>query len=476
MVLFYYKLRIVMKRFVFVLASVWSLLACAKEPIILPELMQKAHYGALVVDVSHGDTLIAHNNSALFAPASLTKLVTTATAIQCLGPDYVYKTSLSYTGAIVDGKIHGDILVKGSGDPSLGSAYFSEQPLGFMQSWINHLQKNGITSVEGDLVVDASVFDAKVLGDKWIWEDVGNYYGAGVFGLSFMDNCYYLTLQSGKVGAPVRVLGVEPQGLDLVFECNVVGADDNCDNAYIYGSPWTFKRRIRGTIPAERNSFVIKGAMPNPPLVFGQVFKMHLLNAGIQVQGDVEVSWKAKSLDAHLLSTWVSPSLSEIASVTNKQSNNLFAEHLLKTLAVGQESAKTDNALVFLSDYWAGKGLSCEGFMLYDGCGLSRANLISPDFIVGLLSYMHKSENANVFKESLAIAGVDGTFKYFLENTPLAQKVIGKSGGMSGVRCYAGYAQIKNTDYAFCVMVNNSTASMAEMKAAIEAYLLQVWS
>lgn len=464
-----------MKRSVFVLALMWSLISCAQKPVVIPELMQRAHYGALVVDMSHGDTVIAFNNSASFAPASLTKLVTTATAIQCLGPDYVYKTSLSYTGAIVEGKIHGDVLVKGSGDPSLGSEYFSEQPLWFMQSWINHLQKNGITSVEGDLIVDASVFDAKVLGDKWIWEDVGNYYGAGVYGLSFMDNRYYLTLQSAKVGAPVRVLGVEPQGLDLDFECDVVGADDNRDNAYIYGSPWTFKRRIRGTIPAERNSFVIKGAMPNPPLVFGQVFKAHMLDAGIQVQGAVKVSWKPKTLDTHLLSAWVSPSLSEIASVTNKQSNNMFAEHLLKTLVVGQGSANTDDALTFVSDYWADKGISCDGLMLYDGCGLSRANLVSPDFIVGLLSYMNKSEYANVFKESLAVAGVDGTFKYFLENTPLAQKVIGKSGGMSGVRCYAGYAQINNTDYAFCVMVNNSTASMAEMKAAIEAYLLQVW-
>ncbi len=445
--------------------------------VSLPDVLKRAHFGVLVKDLNSGEVLNAYQSEKSFSPASLTKLITTATVLEKLSPDFRYVTSLSYSGSIDNGVLCGDLYIVGSGDPTFCSDSFYANPDSIFSAWANEISRCGITKIKGCVIADASVFDGQIIPDKWLWEDIGNYYGAACCGLSFRDNKYDLTLKSGGVGEPVSVVGVQPFLPGLTFDCFLTGADNNRDNAYIYGSPHHFKKQIYGTIPKNREAFVIKGAMPEPSLMTVMLFT-HKLNAmGIEVAEKpvLSLSKEAKSL-SHV-ATCYSPTLSQIIKVTNKESNNLFAEHLLKTLDVGDDAAVLTQAIDTLMSFWASRGVDVDGVRLYDGSGLSRANMVTPHFMVSLLEAMKLSKNNNSFFQSLAISGVDGTFRYFLDDALLKGKVYGKSGSMSGVRCYAGYAYPDSGKaYVFCIMVNNSTASMTDIRTAIEAYLLQVIS
>ena len=441
--------------------------------------LEDAYYGVLIKRLGSDECLEAYHQNQRFTPASLTKLITTATAIEVLGSDYSYMTSLQYQGHISeDGVLVGDIVIKGSGDPTLGSPYFHANTAEILDVWVEAIRASGIKAIDGAVLADASVFDKQAIPDKWIWEDIGNYYGAGVFGLSVGDNAYDLYFSKVEVGEVAAVDRIVPSGTHLQFESQVVGADNNRDNAYIYGSPWHFERVIRGTIPAGREHFKLRGALANPPLVLADMLKMQLEAKRITVSEPSRVLWSAEASDRQTISVHLSPKLSDIIRVTNKESHNLYAEHLLKTLvADGKTPATTQDGLDQILDFWESKGISTEDIKLYDGSGMSRANLLTPEFVVAVIEYMMtQSAHADVFFQSLATAGVDGTFRYFLDGTPLAQITRGKSGSMSGVRCYAGIIEKSPNDkYVFCLMANNFIVSQSELIKAMEAYLLQVF-
>ena len=438
--------------------------------------LESAHYGVLLKPLGETGCIKAYQNDKSFSPASVMKLITTATALETLGGDFSYMTKLEYSGEIVDGVLMGDVVIKGAGDPSLGSSYFYDDPYEFLNVWVRELEVHGIDSIAGTVVADASVFDKQVVPDKWIWEDIGNYYGAACYGLSCFDNRYELYFAKTAIGELTMVDSVRPHCDFLSFDNHVLAADNNRDNAYIYGSPWGFEKQIYGSIPAGRELFMIKGALPNPPLVLARLFKDRLESHGISVAKPSHVLWEFNKGHNKAISVWFSPRLSDIVKVTNKKSNNLFAEHLLKSTVISEGLPSTlPLAIDSMMSFWSSCGLKMDGVKVYDGSGLSRASLVTPDFIVGLIDYMSASKSWDVFYESLAVSGVDGTFKYFLDATPLQGKVFGKSGSMSGVCCYAGIIE-KNPEekYSFCIMVNNFTLPVSDVKREIESYLLDL--
>lgn len=436
-------------------------------------ILESAHYGILVKELGEAKYLKTFQNDKSFVPASVMKLITTATALEKLGAEFRYMTKLEYSGKIVDGVLLGDVVIKGDGDPTLGSKYFYDEPCEFLDVWVRELQVLGIDSVAGAVISDASVFDKQVIPDKWIWEDIGNYYGAGIYGLSSFDNRYSLYFGSTPIGELAPVDSVVPACKNLFFDSHVRGADNNRDNAYIYGSPWSFEKQIYGTIPAGREAFEIKGALPNPPFMLADMLKQRLCDAGVGVAKASNVKWTTDGNLRSGVSIWFSPRLGDIVAVTNKESNNMFAEHLLKsTVMFGPSPASISMAIDSMMALWTSYGVETKGVKVYDGSGMSRATLLTPDFVVGVIEYMIQGAEGDEFLSSLAISGVDGTFKFFLDGTDLQGKVYGKSGSMSGVRCYAGVIdRSAEEQYVFCIMVNNFTASSAEVRNAIEAYL-----
>lgn len=427
-----------------------------------------------VSDNQTGEMLIKSEPQLSLVPASILKVVTTATALEVFGPDFRFTTSLSYSGIIRNDTLFGDLQIIGGGDPTLGSMYFPENNH-FQKDWIKAIQDKKISVVTGNLVADATIYESQMIPDTWAWEDIGNYYGAGASGISVYDNLYEIHLSSENAdGKPTKIIGIHPEIPNLELQNEVLSSDLNSDQAYVFGSPQELRRIIRGTIPKNQNDFVIKASVPDPAVLMASEFRKNLSANGISLSGETKFE-KAPS-DAIQLSVNQSPPLREIIRVTNHESVNLFAEHFLKHLAfqkTGQGTTK--DGCKFIVQFWKDKGLDLTGFFMNDGSGLSRFNAITASQMVAILNYMKtQSVYSEDFYTSLATVG-NGTLTVFKnENFPNNCLHV-KSGSMTRVRCYAGYlSTISGRQLSFAVMLNNFSCSQTEAFKKIEEILVEL--
>ncbi|MGL4993347.1 MAG: D-alanyl-D-alanine carboxypeptidase/D-alanyl-D-alanine endopeptidase [Bacteroidales bacterium] len=434
-------------------------------------------YAFKIVDVVSSKVIADYNSEMLLIPASVTKLFTTATALDLHGSDYRFKTSLYIRGEVLNGVLRGDLIVRGNGDPTFGSVHFpNTTPEKLFSEWANVLLAMGIKSITGGVVIDNSLYGSEVIPTKWLWEDMGNYYAAGVWCVNIFDNKYTLELESGNIGSRPLIKSVTPNIESLVFDNSLVAASNSKDSAYIYGVPMDNHRKIYGTIPANRKNFKISGDIPNPAKLFGDILSSTLINHGIKVDQDVEVVYDTATLrgvNLDILHTHYSPKLSEICRVVNVVSNNLFADALLRLIAQkGNTVAIYQSGIANLKRYWFDRGVDLSRVVLYDGSGLSPCNRFSPESLVELLRYMYnQSTSSSSFMSSLPIGG---TQRLEFKGTPLEGRVYLKSGTMGGVRCYGGYVKGNNgKSYAFVFMANDPLVSTIEMRRRFEAILSQ---
>ncbi len=427
-----------------------------------------------VVDGLSGNTLVDFNADLLLAPASTLKVFTTASALEILGPAYCFSTVLGYRGDILKGRLKGTIIVKGGGDPTLGSVWFPDRPSAdsVFTRWAAKLKAAGIQKVEGNLEIDISGYEEFDLPGSWAWEDVGNYYGAAPAAVSLYDNMVRLFLDSPRdPGLLARLVSSWPYIPGINWKNEVLTSVVNRDLAYVYGSPWGETRYIRGTIPANRKNFEVKAAMPDPPLNFGRCLKSALAGNGIILSGDITISATPSGFVS--LDTLVSPDLAAIIQRVNHESVNLFAEQLVMQTGletVGKGSVRT--GLKAMEDFWQSHGWS-QPFFLEDGSGLSRYNAIPARLLTFVLNRMRSSPVAGYFQQSLPIAG-KGTLASFPVSHFPGESLRCKSGSMERVRGYAGYLTCDSgRSVDFAVLVNNFPCSQQEVLKKIQALLLK---
>ncbi|MDP2114531.1 MAG: D-alanyl-D-alanine carboxypeptidase/D-alanyl-D-alanine-endopeptidase, partial [Bacteroidota bacterium] len=403
------------------------------------------------------------------------KLVTTATALEIFGPYFRFETTLSYSGTIRNDTLFGDLQIIGGGDPTLGSKYFPEYN-NFQEEWLKKIQQKNIRVIMGNLILDATIYESQTIPNTWIWEDIGNYYGAGASGISIYDNLYEIHLKSEiEAGRTTKITGIVPEIPNLDLQNEVLSSDINSDQAYVFGSPMENRRIIRGTIPKNKPDFVVKASVPDPAALLASSFRKKLSANGIIVSGVTKYE-KAKVDSSSQLSVIQSPPLRDIIRVTNYESVNLFAEHLLKHLAFQENGlGTTKDGCKFVVQFWKEKGLDMTGFFMNDGSGLSRFNAITASQMVSILNFMKtKSEYSTEFYQSLATVG-NGTLTIFKNENFPNQCLHAKSGSMTRVRCYTGYL---NTDsgrqLSFTVMLNNFSCSQTEAIRKIEELLVQL--
>jgi len=430
-----------------------------------------------VSDNRTGEVLIKSEPQQSLVPASILKLITTATALEVFGPDFRFETSLTTSGIIRNDTLIGDLQIIGGGDPTLGSMYFPENNH-FMEDWIKELKSKNIKVIRGNLILDATICESQSIPNTWIWEDIGNYYGAGASGISVYDNQYDIHLTSGKeAGMPTTVRQIDPEIPDLELQNEVLSSDINSDQAYVFGSPMEYRRVIRGTIPKNKSDFVVRASMPNPSAILANEFMKKLTANGISISGVTKFE-KAHDVDnlSLVLSINQSPPLRELIKVTNYESVNLFAEHLLKHLAFRNSGlGTTKDGCKFIVEFWKAKGLDMNGFFMNDGSGLSRFNAITAIQMVNILDYMKtKSIYSNDFYESLATVG-KGTLNGFRNTNFPNQCLHAKSGSMTRVRSFAGYLTTDSKrELSFSIMLNNFSCSQTEATKKIEEILVDL--
>ena len=469
------------------------LLAGAQTPAPVKWLLQApymrgASFSLVVKDVQEGKTVYSYDTDRLQSPASVLKTVATATALEILGEDYRYPTTLEYDGILENGTLEGNLYIKGSGDPSLGSSHFALGQNKFLSTWIAALQKAGIKHITGSVISDESIFDTEGVSIKWLREDMGNYYAPGSYGISIFDNMYKLTLQTGAAGTRPVLKGTEPDIPFIRFKNYLKAAPVSSDSAYIIGAPLDDVRYLYGVLPANREAYVLKGDIPDPALYLARYLTDQLQQKGIRVDGSpscyrIEVEenrWK-KGERKEIVTTY-SPTLREIASICNHVSHNLYADALVKTVGLQYKPRRNEMISSFgrgvqvVKEYWEKKGLDVFPLRMNDGSGLAPADKVSAGFMGELLVYMAtESAVSDAFIASLPQAGIEGSVRNFLKGSKLQGKARLKSGGITGVRSYAGYITKDGKTYAVAVFSNNYSCPMSRMTGALEKLLLQLF-
>lgn len=417
-------------------------------------------------------------------PASTMKLITTATALELLGPGKRFSTTIKYSGEIDSNCVlNGDIYIRGGGDPCLGSERLSKHYGNFIGKWASEIINLGIDSINGRVIADASIFSDQMIPSTWIWADLGNYYGAGPCGLSIYENKCKLDLKSGDRGDSTEITCVYPYIPNLGFNNYVKGMITKKDQSYIFGGPYQEKRSIKGGIPVNSENFMVKGSIPDPAYLTAFHLDMELRNQGIKLANPSTTVRKIKLeqgiLDKskkHTITTKYSPKLIDIIRLTNFHSINLYAEHL--TNQIGRykyRSGDTGSGTQATRLFWKENKLDIDGMYIYDGSGLSRFNSITAKHLVGVLKHMNASKNRELFMNSLPVSGKSGTMRNMCKGSVASGKVRAKSGTMTRIKSYAGYITTKNKkNIAFALIVNNFNCTSFQMKKKIEKIMIKI--
>ncbi|MEO5562409.1 MAG: D-alanyl-D-alanine carboxypeptidase/D-alanyl-D-alanine-endopeptidase [Chitinophagaceae bacterium] len=411
-----------------------------------------------VIDATTGQVVFNKNSQVGLAPASTQKIITGVTAFELLGDGYGYKTWLYLDGKVRNDTLLGNFIIKGSGDPTFGSARFDEtKPTVILDALVKMLKEKNIRYITGDIIIDESSFESNGTPDGWIWQDIGNYYGAGAYAFNWQENQYDLFLKGGPdENDPVEIVKTEPE-LEVQVLNNELksGPKGSGDNAYIYIPPYSSIGFVRGTIPADAQNFSISGSMPYPFFQFNKAFEKTLVSAGIKVRGrllsslNFAINKKTLKYEDKSFSFFVSPSLALMMKWFLQKSINLYGEAFVKTFAFEKKGfGSTDSGIEIVKDFWEQKGIDENELNISDGSGLSPQNRVTTHAQVEILKYAKKQ----------------AWFSYFYTALPEYNGMKMKSGTIKDVKAYCGYHKAKDgKEYIFSFLVNNYSGKASSL-------------
>lgn len=412
--------------------------------------------GIYIKSLKDNKILANENAEIALTPASVTKSLTSATALELLGPDFCFMTEVELDGSrSVSSKStwDGNIVINACGDPTIENPDL-KMKMGFTDSIISGIRRLGINRISGTVIIKEKMPDAGP-NVKWEVEDLAWPYGAGLYGFNYGGNYVRVFPNTGKT--------VPPSGLKVELRSGdkndmIRGIDSQ--NLIVWGS---LKSR-------QNEKWSLNVTVPDPSEVYSEFLKTKLRNAGIAISDNEKKTNSTKNIGVY---THVSANLLDICKDMMKRSDNLFAEGMLRALLPGESRKK---CLKKQEAYWTSQGLDAGYTIIYDGSGLTRSNKISPLFLGQMLEKMANSENAEEYVSFFPVAGIDGTLKSFLEKTRLKGRLVLKTGSVSEVQCYAGYkidAEGAPT-HVIVVMVNGFFCTRGTLRKKIEEYLLEL--
>ncbi len=388
---------------------------------------RNAQWGVLIVNPRTGDTLYSKNAGKLFMPASNLKIITGAAALTLLGPEYTYKTTFLTNGERRDSLLDGDLLVIGRGDPTV-SDRMRVLATTVMDALADSLRAHGIRQVTGSIARVGNAFPDSIYGYGWQWDDLGEYYGAGVDELIFNEGMAPTTLRPPP--------------------------DTVRDSLY-------------------------SGPAKDPAKAYLDALKDGLVRKGIKLDGGVMDSILPTPFKMDTVFVLTSPPLRDILPAMMKKSQNQIAEIMLRTIGLERTGiGKADSARRIVGDQLLAWGVQPDGFIIRDGSGLSDSDLLTPETIVRVLDRIQRDTAFATYYNALPIAGVDGTLDKRMKGTPAEGNVHAKTGTLAKARNLSGYVTTADGErLIFSVLANNTTApgSMVtgvadQIGAALAAY------
>lgn len=430
--------------------------------------------GVQIVQLGTGKVLYSRNAGKLLTPASNTKLFTTALALTELGPDYKIPTRV-FSGP------DGDLVLAGRGDPSMSFIpipYSKDAPVrdpnSDMDALAADIAAQGVRTIVGDVVGDDTAFPADLFPPGWALDDAVWDYGAPVSALNFAGNSIRVTLEPGAHAGDPATVNLLPAVDYMVIENRIRTAET--------GSPDVNVRRIgerefelTGTISIEKGPAILWLAADDPALYAATALYDALARRGITITGQPRARHRYESTtgaaaSGQLIIERMSPALAELLRVTDKVSQNLWAELMLRQVALaktgnGSRRAGLDCLRAFLSR----AGIADTDYAFHDGSGLSRMTLVKPEAIVKLLQFMYASQHRVLWIGLLPVGGEDGSLEKRFSKDPAAKNIHAKTGSLSHVNALSGYADSATYgEVAFAIVVNHTIAPSAEIRAFID--------
>ncbi|MDR9401831.1 MAG: D-alanyl-D-alanine carboxypeptidase/D-alanyl-D-alanine-endopeptidase [Halothece sp. Uz-M2-17] len=423
---------------------------------IIEENAEGSRWGVMIQDSLDQSVLYRRNANQFFILASNLKLFTTALALSQFPPDFQIKTPIFTQGQPPNLE---QLRIIGKGDPSFNSYH--------LEQLAEQLSNQGVRSI-ATLMLETGYFDTPAINSTWEWEDVYAAYGTAVNSLILDENAVTLTLRPQQVGEAVQAdWDNDIAASQWTLTGEAITAPKNTDYAVeLNRELGTSQLNLSGTLPRDIQRDVWQLAIPNPDYYFRDVLLTKLREKGIQVNQVQFSASEVSPISGELIMQFVSPPLEELIVEINRNSNNLYAEALLKILIeeVGED---------VIQEQLMQLGVLPDGYSLADGSGLSRRNLATPSAIAQLLQGMLNHQNADTFQSSLALAGVNGTLENRFQGTPLQGKIQGKTGTLTGISALSGYVNSpQDQPLIFSILLNHSQRPPSEQRKMIDQIIL----
>lgn len=451
----------------------------ATDLFVSDSSLSHASVGICVMDIDSAKIVASHAADQSDITASTMKTVTSATALETVGKDFTFSTRVYAVGEMdKHGTLKGNLVIRGGGDPTLGSRYFADRP-SFVDSIVAVVKQAGIKKIKGKIIVDGSAIPFPPVSQVWMVEDLAYDYGAGCFGLCFADNVLNVSFdRSGEDVSDIRISPAFPQlqvnsHVQLFDEGDVLPTNE-LTALMDYETPaltlWGASYRKDG-----RYSYTY--ANPAPHLMLQDSVLRALRFAEIKVN---DANLKHDDMnDTVMLLDYRSPKLSEIITSLLSRSDNMFTEMVLRAIALKAGMAATaENGISVVYDLWRNKGIDVSGLFMKDGCGLARNGKASARFLCDMLAqtYRDRETIGMDYATLFPLAGVNGTVKSLLAGTELQGSVALKSGSMGEVQCFAGYYPAQNPKYSVAILVNSFNGPRKDLRKNIEQFFLNVFS
>ena len=480
------------------------------EEIVRQPALEPGFFAVKIVSLDSGQIIYEQNANKFVRPASNMKLYTVAAAFDRLTPDFHFVTSVYAKEKLEDGKVKGDLIVYGRGDPSIAARFNNGDYFKGINDLADRIVAAGVKRIKGDLVGDESYFNGAPVGSGWEWEDLTWSYGAQVSALTINDNAIDLNIKPGdRVGAPVSIVTGPPSSsfMTIVNRATTTAKGSRGD-LRIYRGLGANSLEVSGTLPLGDAGFVGGVSIPDPALAFVSMLRDALIKRDVKIDGRVRtVKSQGESLVPRIppglsgvsgigpqppveIASLPSPAFNLVASQTLKPSQNQYTELILRTLGrtqiptvpgpggmqsviptdAGRTKDDEENGLEVVKNFLRQAGVGDNDVALNDGSGLSRNDLISANTTVQLLTFMSRHKYFAQFREALPIAGVDGTLRTRMRGTPAEGNLRAKTGSLSSVASLSGYVTTAAGEHlVFSMMLNNYPDAAAVRRDSIDA-------